>query len=321
MKSSIRFSRQAGIALIIVLWITALLTVIASSFIHAMRTEINVVGNSVSRAKLEAAANAGVQRALIEISKPPVLVGRWSTEGVPQSWSFNGVDGEITIVDESGKIDINFAPDVLLRSLLRTQGVAEEEAAALVDAILDWRDADSLKRLRGAEDPEYLAAGLAYKPSNAFFLSVDELRLVFGMTPELFDKLSPHLTIYSRQGGINTQIATRDVLRALPGVTDAQVDEYLAKREAARAAKLPVPFFSQVAGFNSGPGGATSIRVEMAGTDGTRFIREAVVWRVNNPKRQFAFLRWREGNTTAPTPMNPGVDAPASANINGNKIS
>ena len=50
---------QSGIALIIVLWILTLLMLIASSFIHAMRTEINIVGNAGTRARLEAAANAG----------------------------------------------------------------------------------------------------------------------------------------------------------------------------------------------------------------------------------------------------------------------
>ena len=50
-----QFQSQRGIALIIVLWILTLLMLIASSFIHAMRTEINIVGNSVTRAKLEAA--------------------------------------------------------------------------------------------------------------------------------------------------------------------------------------------------------------------------------------------------------------------------
>ena len=143
---------QKGIALIIVLWITTLLMLIASSFIYAMRTEVNIVANSLARARLEAAADAAVQRSVFEMSKPQQLPGRWTTDGVVQSWSYQGVAVEVGMTDESGKIDINTASDALLRGLFLAQGMKEEEAATVTDAILDWRDPDLLKRLRGAED-------------------------------------------------------------------------------------------------------------------------------------------------------------------------
>ena len=38
---------QRGVALIIVLWIITLLMVIAASFIQTMRTDVNVVANSL----------------------------------------------------------------------------------------------------------------------------------------------------------------------------------------------------------------------------------------------------------------------------------
>ncbi len=286
---------QSGIALIIVLWIMTLLMLIASSFIHAMRTEINIVGNSVTRAKLEAAANAGVQRALLEMVKPPQMPDRWNTHGVPQAWTFNGQTLQVSLLDESGKIDINVGNEALMRGLFRSQGVTEEEAVALMEAVLDWRDADSLKRPRGAEEAEYAEAGATYKPANATFQSIEELRLVMGMTPALYQRLAPLITIYSRQAGINSQIASREVLRAIPGVTEQQIDEYLKQRDLARTNKLPIPVFGPASLYPSFGNGVMNVRVEASSEDGSSFVREAVVLRLPFPKRSYTFLRWQEG--------------------------
>lgn len=294
---------QQGIALIIVLWITTLLMLIASSFIYAMRTDVRIVANSLVRARLEAAADAAVQRGILEMLKPPQLPNRWTTDGVGQSWSYQGVAVDVSMTDESGKIDINAASDGLMRGLFLAQGMKDEEAAALTDAMLDWRDPDSLKRLRGAEEAEYLAAGYSYKPANAAFQSNEELRLVMGITPELFEKVAPLITIYSRQPGINASIASRGVLRALPGATDALVDQYIAQREQARAAKLPVPQFAPAAPYSSFANGIVIIRAVATGGEGSAgssFVREAVVMRLATPKRPYTFLRWKDGSSAAP---------------------
>ena len=301
---------QTGIALIIVLWITTLLMLIASSFIYAMRTDVHIVANSLARARLEAVADAAVQRGILEMLKSPQLPNRWTTDGVAQPWSYQGVAVDVSMTDESGKIDINTVSDVLLRGLFLAQGMKDEEVAAVTDAILDWRDPDSLKRLHGAEEAEYLAAGYSYKPANAAFQSIEELRLVMGITPELFDKVAPLITIYSRQGGINPNIASRGVLRALPGATDALVDQYIALREQARAAKLPLPQFAPAAPYSSFANGIVIVRAVASGgegVEGASFAREAVVMRLATPKRPYTFLRWKEASAA------PVVDPLAAA--------
>ncbi len=305
---------QTGVALILVLWITTLLTLIASSFIHAMRTDINIVGNAVTRAKLDAATSAAVHRALLEIAKPEQFADRWKSDGVPQSWQYHDMVIQLSILDESGKIDINSGNEALIRGLFKSQGLTDEQAAALSDAVGDWRDPDSLKRPRGAEEPEYVAAGLAYKPNNAPFQSIDEMRLVLGMTPELFQRIAPLITIYSRQPGINTQIASRDVLRAVPGATDAQVNDYLAQREAARNARLPIPVFAPAQNFQSFRNGVVTIRAEAQAEDGSHFVREAVALRLPNPKRSYTFLRWQEGTRLETGPDAATASATPAAN-------
>jgi general secretion pathway protein K len=65
----------------------------------------------------------------------------------------------------------------------KSVGFDPDQAESLADAIADFRDADNLKHLRGAEEPEYRAAGLAWGPKNAPFQTVEELQQVLGAQP------------------------------------------------------------------------------------------------------------------------------------------
>ncbi len=109
------------------------------------------------------------------------------------------------------------APDPLLKGLLQSVGGLDSEAAQRVlEAILDWRDADDLRRPNGAEAADYRAAGLKYAPTNGRFESTGELSRVLGVTPALMARLADSLTVHSLQRGINPATASRDVLLALP---------------------------------------------------------------------------------------------------------
>jgi general secretion pathway protein K len=286
---------QRGIALILVLWVTILLTVIAGSFAFAMRTDMQVVQNSVAIARAEAAANAGVHRALLEMFKPPNDAERWQADGQAHEFTLSGVKVTVSTLDESGKIDINTAAIELLKGLFLSAGLKDEEADALVDAVQDWRDADSLRRPNGAEEPEYLAAGLKYKPANAPFQTIEELQLVLGMKPEIYQRIAGVITVFSRQPGLNAAIASRTALLAIPGVTAEQVDGYIEQREAARAAKLPVPLFPPAARFSGvSQSFAYSLRAEARLEDGTVFVRDAAAQILPDPKRPYTFLAWKE---------------------------
>ena len=303
MRPSLR--RQRGVALVLVMWVAVLLTVIASSFIVERRTETLVVRNSVSMARAEAIADAGVQRAIYEMYRTDNSPDAWKRDGTTQNWSFDGVPVKVEIRDESAKIDINTAVDPLLRGLLLSVGLADDEASKLLDAILDWRDPDSLRRPNGAEEPEYRAAGLSYRPANAPFQAIEEIQLVLGMRPEIYRRIAPSITVFSRQTGVNPQLASREVLLALPGVITEQVDDYIARREAARAAGQPLPAFVQAGvAATSGYTMVATVRAEARLDDGTVFAREAVAVLRPAPRKPVTFLAWRE-STAAPETEQP----------------
>ena len=289
---------QRGVALVVVMWVAVLLTVIASSFIYEARTDALVVRNTISMARAEAAADAAIYRAIFELYRADNAPDAWRRDGSVREWAYEGVPIKVEIRDESGKIDINTAVDPLLRGLFQSVGVSTEDATKLVDATLDWRDPDNNKRVDGAEEPEYRAAGLSYKPANAPFQAIEEFQLVLGMRPEIYKKLAPLITVYSRQPGVNSTLATREVLLAIPGVTAPIADAYIARREAARAAGQPLPTMQEAAGFSANLTPTASIRAEARLDDGTVFVRDAVALLRPTPRRAVTFVAWRE--STAP---------------------
>ena len=292
-------TQQRGVALVLVLWVVTLLSVIAGNFAFSMRGEAQIARNLLSTAQAQAQADAGINRAWYELMKPPTEQNRWTGDG--SAHDLNLVDGllRVTIQDESGKIDLNTASEVLLVGLFRSVGVTQEAAVALADSVQDWRDADKLRRLNGAEEAEYLAAGKDYAPPNVPFETVDELQRVLGMTPQVFRLLEPALTVYSRQPGVNTAVAQRSALLAIPGVSPDMVEQFLAQRQNASASQQPAPVFAGAGGFASGPTGVPvyAVRSEVKMADGTIFVRKAVTRITRDPKRPVVVLAWGEGDS------------------------
>jgi general secretion pathway protein K len=293
---SLAFRRsERGIALILVLWVVMLLAVIAGSFSYSVRTNVTVANNLVSQARVRALADAGIQRGLYELTKPESDGDRWLASGFSYSFNMDTVEVSVVMRDESGKIDLNTANDVLLKGLFLSIGLTDDQTIALLDAILDWRDVDELVRPFGAEHERYKAEGFSYSPSNVAFESVEELRRVIGMTAEIYQKVEGAITVHSKQTGFNSSVAERNVLKSLPNVTDEDIDAYLAEREKLLAdGKRPLPFPLASAFDFAGSTGVYNLQSVAVGLDGVRFQREATVRIMVNNKQPFVVLRWTE---------------------------
>jgi general secretion pathway protein K len=304
---------QGGVALVLVMWASILIAVVASSFMLERRTDTMVVANSISMARAQGAADAGVQRAVFEAYRNDNAPEAWKRDGMPHAWSFDGIPVRVVMRDESAKIDVNVASDALLRGLFTSIGLSDDDANTLLDRILDWRDADSLKRLHGAEEDDYKAAGLSYRPANAPFQAIEELQLVLGMRPEIYRRIAPSITVYSRQPGVNPQLASRDVLLAIPSLTPEIVDDYIARRDDALANGQPVPSLPGAGAFGAGNSLVVSVRSEAQLEDGTYFAREAVALLRPVPRKPVTFVAWRESTAPAPGAAGPAAAEAASA--------
>jgi general secretion pathway protein K len=283
-------------ALVLVLWLIVLLTVIASGFAYSMRTEALAARNTVSLAQARAVADGAIMRVAFDLMRPRAIGEVWQADGAIHAWNEADARVAANATDESGRIDLNLAPDPLLKNLFQVAGGLDADTAArLVDAIDDWKSPGDLKRPNGAKAPEYEAAGLPYKPPNAPFESVAELQRVLGMTPALYAAVADSLTVFSHIAGVNPAFASRTVLLALPGATVDVVDAYIAQRKDALAAGQPLPAFPGAGGMG-GVVGVWRIRAEVTMPDATTYIRDAVVRPGGDVLHPLTTLAWQEGN-------------------------
>jgi len=300
---------QRGIALVLVLWLTVMLTVIGGTLAYSMRSEALAARNAVSLAQARAVADGAVDRTALELLRPRTPEA-WRADGREREWSDGDAQVAVVAVDENARIDVNSASDVLLRSLfVRQGGLDEVSAAALVDAMADWRDEDELRRPNGAEAGDYRAANSKYVPSNRRFETVGEVSRVLGMTPAVYSRVAGLVTVHTGQAGINPHTASREVLLTLPNATPDAVDQFLQQRADAIAANLPVPPFAPAQGFAAGASPMWRIRAQVRMADGVTFVREAVVRATADPRRPYFALLWGE----ADRPAAPAATADAAA--------
>jgi general secretion pathway protein K len=161
----------------------------------------------------------------------------WKTDGSLYSGQVGDGSYSVKIFDESGKLDINAAPEQLLRNLIGNLGVEGTDLDTIVDSILDWKDKDDLHRLHGAESDYYLSLPNPYKAKNMDFDTLEELLLVKGVTKELLygagkqKGLIDFLTVQGKTNKININAASKEVLSAVPGMTADMVEEIIAFRQ------------------------------------------------------------------------------------------
>src|SRR5690606_7019735 len=109
---------QRGAALVLVMWLVALLTALIGAYAATARIEY-MQGRGLHRGVVaESAARAGLEYAMVRLqSLDPAFA--WIPDGRPQRWRYGEADVEVRIVDESGQLDLNSADAMLLAALFR----------------------------------------------------------------------------------------------------------------------------------------------------------------------------------------------------------
>lgn len=274
-----------GAALLLVLWLVALLTALVGAYALTARIEA-LQGRVGSRgAMAQEIARAGMEYALVRVAdRNPET--HWQPNGRAYAWRFDRHDVQVRIIDETGKVDLNQADVPLLSRLMQALGEPPDASDALAAAIVDWRDADDLSQpVGGAEDGDYAAAGRPYGAKDAPFETIAELEQVLGMTPDLYARLEPFLTLYSGRGQPDATYAQGPVLVAM----GMDATAWLAQREAAGAAGA-----LQLVGTGSG---TYSIESRARLADGRETSLRTVLRAGASPVPGSAYtlLRWEEG--------------------------
>lgn len=289
--------RVDGIALVLVLWLLAMLTALLAAFAVVARTEALQARHLRDSTQARYAAQAGREIAVMRLMETDES-RRWLADGREYALEFEGAKIAVSVADESAKLDLNVADAGMLARLFLALEVEEERALRLADAIVDWRDIDDLLQPNGAEAPDYASAGLPYGPKNLPFDLVEELQQVLGMDHALYLRVSPYLTAYSGRPP-NPALADAPVLAAL-GYGRETIDPYLqARAEWTPESGTPAPAAPDGSAFMAAPmSGTYSIGSVATLAGGARVSTHAVV-RVgtSGPTGQpYALLMWREGD-------------------------
>jgi len=291
-QTSIPAARERGAALILVLWLIVLLTALIGGFALAARVEA-LQGRVLVRGLVASnAARAGLEYSLTRVALPDARL-QWKPDGSEHRWRFGDAVVDVRIVDENGKLDLNQAPHPLIAALIQRHGVEPSEAGRIAGAIVDWRDPDLLTQPGGgAEDGDYDAAGRPYGAKDADFESVAELLQVLGMTPALYAKLEPDLTVYSGRAQPDPAYASAELLDAM-GLNGADLVAQRGRTEAGLPQEGTLPGAS-MAGAGSG---TYSIDSRARLPDGRQSLLRAVVRTGGGglPGMAYVPLRWEEG--------------------------
>ena len=261
---------ERGAALILVLWVTALLSLVMTGFAFSMRVETDAVKNFRDHAQALHLAESGVMQVLADLANATPSTN--CNVGGGPAWPIR-LDGrmdsgryQVIVTTEDGKISLNHASEHVLKKLLQQTGVLD---AILQDtiaaAIVDWRDPDEIERPNGAESGYYQGLPVPYASKNAPFQRIEELLSVRGMTKDILYGNIPDrrrrdqlLAVFPNQrtfeagellglaafitahgsGRVDYSMAAVDVLAALD-VPESQLREILVARESAPGNSRP----------------------------------------------------------------------------------
>ena len=217
---------ERGIALLLVVWVIVFLAFICAEFSWTMRTETATAINFKEGTQAYYAAEAGINRAIIEllriadsprstswderspddqdaVPEDPDAVPEedgadelqlWLAGGGPYRFEFGDFYCEVDIIDESNKININQFlseskqdPNILKRFLGAQIGLEGEELDTVADSLIDWWDEDNdVTGFFGAEDSYYASLDPPYICRNGDMQAIEECLSVRGVTEEIF---------------------------------------------------------------------------------------------------------------------------------------
>ena len=226
----VRAARR-GSSLLLVMWALLLLTAATFSWVAWLQPGRLVVHGEETRAgEALFMAHSG---ATVALHPQVTLLTR-----LPPETLAPGAGYEVRMQSEGGKLNLNWLLRgeeplklAMFKQWLTRRGLKLHEQETFVDCLLDYIDADNIKRLNGAEDDG------TYHPANRELRSVEELLQVKGTGPLTSQPgWQDELTIYSL-GPIDLASASQEVLELLPGIGETRVQRFL--KDAARIAGWP----------------------------------------------------------------------------------
>ena len=309
-------SGERGVALIVVLLMLALLALVVTEFAYSARLEASMVRSYRDDVLARHLAEAGVQQAIREILSQSqlaaldedgrlvfyrVLPGQTTPTRVPPlprtRVALGAGEFSYRIRDEAARLNVNATDSERLNRLLVALEVDRQQRDIINDSLQDWRDANELHRIHGAESDFYLRLPVPYRARNANLQDAAELLQVRCVTRELYFGAGGRpglgdLVTAVALNAVSLNSAPPPVLKAV-GLSDAEIADVVQTR--VRAPYLSVPGRFAGRGLTVGSG---TFRIEADGAVGgiPRSHIVAVVRR-GRPGRPLdvTIVAWRPG--------------------------
>lgn len=285
-------TQQKGIALISVLWVMAIIVIIAMIYSQGIKLSVQQAANVKNYAATLNLAEEGIWRgAMLALSKG-IKSKEVQLDGTKVSISSG--EGKLTVSLQAvdGLIDLNRSPPEVLQQLFYRATNDTSVANSLTDALLDWRDEDNTRRPNGAEKNEY--NGLGYSIKNGLMNSVDELRRVRGVTQLIYDKVEPYTTVYSSQPRISIEYAPKEVIYSLPGIDEERGELIFNTRKSGENIEY-LSFVPVETKRYIGSGDGSFIKVSsLADVNGVKAGIIAVIQLTPQADRPITVVSWRE---------------------------
>ncbi len=166
-------------------------------------------------------AKAEQYQQLIQAEFGDVLINSVSIEDAQGRFNINQMGISAEKYDPSQSFDKNYTPQqrrfIRLLQTVPNNVVGSTEAEEIAQAVIDWIDSDNnVTGAGGAESDFYASQDQPYRAANQIFVSVSELRLVKGVTEEIYEHIAPLIVaIPDTAAGINVNTVSSDIMRSL----------------------------------------------------------------------------------------------------------
>lgn len=156
------------------------------------------------------------------------IEGGWvkaNLEDAQGRFNLNNLADKVTSTKSETSVAARFTEHqrrfIRLLQIFEEVPVSQDEAVAITEAVIDWLDSDDTETgFGGAESAYYGQREHPYAPANGLFTSASELRLIRGITPELYRELLPLVVVLPKGQGLNVNTAKVPVLRCLQAETE-----------------------------------------------------------------------------------------------------
>jgi hypothetical protein len=184
-------NRQDGVIMIAVLWICALSMWLALQIGAETRLQGEEQVHAHRKSQALFLAIGGCYEALARMGEP-LSEGldrheeeNWQPDGRPHLVQYETGQALVLIESEDRKVNVNVTPPEQLRLVFERAGWDDNEAEHLADLVADFVDKDEFQRLHGGEKDYYASMGIPYGPFDGPMLSLDQMLLIPGMTPQM----------------------------------------------------------------------------------------------------------------------------------------